>query len=386
MSLAFATPRSRLGAVQPHHPRFVRGAALVAVAFAALWGCTDLLPVPTVAPAASVTVTASAAAICVGDSLAFTAQVLDDSGRPVVAPQLVWSSSAPQVVSVDSSRGIAHALTTGSTSITASSGGTRSAPVSLDVPGDLLPEFVPDSVVLGVGDTMTLGVRLLRASGGPLPSHTPVITPFSSRVASLDAAGLVTAKDTGRASLALSVCGQAGGGAADVFTPPDSVTGSSFLWLSGAAELRFRRPAQAINFTRTGGGPGFQIVAPPSDSMHFFLYEDTVSLAGPGTYLLDSLKSTEVSASLPCRPPRPFANYTDRTNLTQLTLLFGLRGDSLRVTTFTQRAGVTSVSGRMRFRVRGEVAGQVGPGGGPDTLAAIYTFSVPLVTVTGACP
>jgi len=385
VSLAFAATRSRLGAVQTRRLRFVRRATLVAVAFVALPGCTDLLPVP-VAPAGSVTVAPASATICVGDSLAFAAQVLDDSGRPVAAPHLLWSSSAPQVVSVDPARGVARALATGSTLITASSGGTLSAPVSLDVPGDLLPEFVPDSVVLAVGDTMTLGIRLRRASGGPLPSHTPVITPFNSRVASMDAAGLVTAKDTGRASLALTVCGQAGGGAADVFTPPDSVTGSSYLWLSGTTELRLRRPAQAINFTRTGGGPGFQLIAPPNDTMRFFLYEDTVSLAGTGTYVLDSLKSTEVTSSLACRPPRPFAWYTDQTNLTLLTLLFSLGGDSLHVTTLTQRPGVRAVSGRMRFRLRGEVAGQLGPGGGPDTLAAIYTFSVPLVTVTGACP
>ncbi len=349
------------------------------MALSASSACTDRLPLGTTG---TVTVAPSAAALCVGDSLAFTARVLDDSGHPVASPPLLWSSSAPQVVSIDPVDGVARALATGSTQITASSRGARSAPAGLDVPADLRPEFVPDSVVLAPGDTITLGVRLRRASGGALPSHTPVITPFSSRVASLDATGLVTAKDTGRASLALTVCGQAGGGAADVFIPPDSLTGSSYLWLSGAAELRVRLPAQAIDFTRTGGGPAFQVVAPPGNPSRFFLYEDTVSLAGAGTYALDSLKSTEVTSTLACQPPRPFAMYTDQA---AVTLLFGLRGASAQVTTFTSQAP-RAVSGRMIFRVRGSVNGQLGPGGGPDTLAAIYTFSVPLVSVANVCP
>ena len=357
-----------------------RHAALAVAALAGAAGCKDMLPFGTV------TVSPPTAALCVGDSLAFTAQVLDNSGNPVASPRVLWTSSAPQVVTIDAARGVAHALATGSTQITASSGGARSAPATLDVPADLVPQLVPDSVVLAPGDTMTLGVRLRRTSGGPVPGHTPVVTPSSTRVASIDASGLVTAKDTGRASFAVGACGQTGGGAADVFTPADSVTGSAYLWLSGAKELRVRSPAQAINFTRTGGGPGFQIVGPTSDTLHFFLYEDTVPLSGIGTYALDSLKSTEVTTSLPCQPPRPFATYTNRANLALLTLLFGLRGDSLHVTTRTQAGGVTAVSGRMRFRMRGEVEGQLGPGGAPDTLAAIYTFSVPLVSVTGVCP
>ncbi len=363
------------------HPRRARTAPLFIFALAACPACTEVLP----GHSGTVTVQPGTAALCVGDSLAFTAQVLDDSGHAVVTPALRWSSSAPQVVTIDPALGVAHALTTGSTRITASSDGVVSAPAALDVPADLVPEFVPDSAVLAPGDTLTLGVRLRRLSSGPLPNHMPVVAPFSSPVASIDATGLVTARDTGRASVALSACGQQGGGAVDVFTPPDSVTGLAYLWLSGAKELRLRLPVRALNFTRTGGGPAFQIVGPVNNTTRFFLYEDTVPLTSLGAYALDSLKLAEVTQALACQPPRPFAMYTDQTNLSQLTQLFGLHGATAQITSFTPGSGYAAVSGRLIFRMRGEVSGQLGPAGGPDTLAAIYTFSAPLTSQANAC-
>ena len=357
-----------------------RHAALAVAALAAAVGCKDMLPFGTV------TVSPPTAALCVGDSLAFTAQVLDNSGNPVASPRVLWTSSAPQAVTIDPARGVAHAVATGSARITASSGGATSAPATLDVPADLVPEFVPDSVVLAPGDTMTLGVRLRRVSAGLVPAHVPLIAPSSGPVATQDASGLVTAKAAGSAGLSLSACGHQGAGGVTVFDPPDSVSGWAYLWLSGAGEVRARLPARAGNFARTGGGPGFQVVSPFDNPSRFFLYEDTVALAAAGAFPLDSLRTTEVTDSLACRPPRPFAMFTDQTSPAAVTLLFGLRGDSLHVTTFVRHTGFAAVSGRMLFRMRGEVAGQLGPGGSPDTLAAVYTFSAPLVTWGGVCP
>jgi hypothetical protein len=359
-------------------------ASLVVLAVAACSGCTDLLPGR--AATGTVTVQPGAAALCVGDSQPFTARVLDDSGAVVASPSLLWSSSTPRVAIIDPATGMALALDTGTTQITATSGRTRSAAVTLNVPADLIAEFVPDSVVLAPGDTMTLGTRLRRASGGLAPSRAAAITPFTTGVASLTTSGFLTAIAPGRVGLSLSACGHQGGGAADVFAPPDAATGKAYLWLSGSQEVRVRVGARVIGFTRSGGAPAFQVVGPPGSTSRFFLYEDTAAMTGAGAYALDSLLTSEVTDSLPCRPPRPFATYTDQTNLARITLLLGLGGDSLHVTTFTPQAGYTAVSGRMRFRMRGEVNGALGPGGAPDTLAAVLTFSAPLVDTTGVCP
>jgi hypothetical protein len=330
-------------------------------------------------PGTTVTVQPASAALCVGDSVVFSARALDGAGQDLPAAQFVWSSSAPGIASIDPASGVAHGLAFGSTQITAAAAGARSAPAALDVPGDLVPEFMPDSAVLAAGDTITLGVRLRRLSNGPLPNHVPVIAPFSSRVASLDITGLVTAKDTGRASLPLTVCGQAGGGAVDVFAPPDSVTGRGYLWLSGPADLRVRFPTRALNFTRKNGRPAFQVVGPVSGPLAF-VYEDTVALTQSGQFPLDSLNSTEVVAQLACTPPRPFALYSN--NGAATTLLLGMAGGSVRITSFVPQTSYAAVSGRMLFRMRGVVGGAAQL----DTLSAIFTFSSPLVTMVGACP
>lgn len=329
-------------------------------------------------PGITVTVQPATAALCVGDSAAFGAQVLDGSGHLVPTAVLTWSSSAPQVASVDPSSGVAHALATGSTRITAASGGVRSASSALDVPADLVPQFVPDTVVLAPGDTMTLGVRLRRVSSGPVPNRVPVIAAFDSAVASLNTSGLVTAKITGRAGLSLAACGQQGGGAVDVFTPPDSVTGLAYLWLSGAKELRLRLPVRALNFTRSNGQPALQIISRVGTT-RAFLYEDTLALSGKGLFPVDSvLRDSVLIATYPCTARRPFANYTEPATT---TLLVSLQGGSTRMTSYAPLAGYKVISGRAVLRMRGLVNGIAQL----DTLQAIYTFSAPLTDTLNAC-
>ncbi|HXY69035.1 MAG TPA: Ig-like domain-containing protein [Candidatus Methylomirabilis sp.] len=331
-------------------------------------------------PGYSVTIQPAAAAMCVGDNLAYTAQVLDGSGHPVAGAAPSWSSGTPAVATIDPASGVAHGVTTGTTSITASYSGATSAPATLDVPADLVPQFVPDSVVLAPGDTMTLGVRLRRASSGLVPTgHVPAIAAFDSAVAGITAAGLVTAKAAGRVGLSLSACGQQGGGAADVYTPPDSVTGMAYLWLSGPKELRARLTARVINFTRTNGRPGVEI---GDSATRSFAYVDTVNVAGTAALPLDSLNTGELVAKLQCAPPRPFASYSDATSLVSPTVLLSLEGGSARITGYAARTGYATVSGRLVFRMRGLVNAQ------PvlDTLSAIYTFSAPAVTWGNACP
>jgi hypothetical protein len=354
------------------------GSVCLAVLLAA---CSDSEPTPP--RTLTIGILPQSAALCVGDSLTLTARVTDASGQPVSGVALSWASSAPEAIEVAQASGIAHALTTGSAVVTASAQGVTSNRAAIDVPADLVPEFVPDSVVLAPGDTMTLGVRLRRISGGLVPAHVPVFTPYDSAVASLDATGLVHAKTAGRVGLSVSACGRQGGGAVDVFSPTDAVTGNAYLWLSGPAELRARMPARAVNFTGKNGQPAYQVfssVGPSGTPTQLFVYEDTVRLSGVGSYPLDSLLTGEL---LPpnnpaCVPPRPFAVYTAGTQ----TLLLSLTAGTARVTTFTPQAAYTAISGRLLFRVRGAIPGATQV----DTLAAIYMFSAPLVDSAGACP
>ncbi len=330
-----------------------------------------------------IAVTPLTAALCIGDSLTFAAQVLDTAGHVVAGSPIRWTSSAPTMVSVDSVSGVARALAFGTAQINASAGALRSAtPGRLDVPADLSPEFVPDTVVLAPLDTFTLGARMRRLSAGPAPSRTPVMAPSKNAVASLDATGLVTAKAPGTASLTLAGCGFTGHGAARVFTPADSLTGVGYLWVSPPAELHLSLPAMLYNFRTTAGLPAFQVfslVGPASSPTRVFVSEYTATLSDTGTFRIDSLLSSEATTA-PCAPRRPFATYSEPPTL---TALFSLSGGTTVVTTFASKGNYAIVSGRATLRMRGIVGGVTTQ---LDTVTAIYTFGAPLVTKTNACP
>jgi hypothetical protein len=327
----------------------------------------------------SIAIEPLSAALCIGDSISFTAQVLDARGQPVAGTPVRWSSSAPEAVSIDTASGVAHALALGATVITAHARGITSDSGALDVPLDLLPEFVPDTVVLAPGDTMTLGVRLRRQSAGPVPNHIPTFVPFDSAVAGLDSNGFVHAKAAGTVGLSVSACNFQNTGGVKVFTAPDSATGQAYLWLSGRAELRASVPARAFNFTHGGGKPAFQIISRVGGNAKFFIYEDTVRLAGTGLFSLDSLTRDEgMNSGLLCNLPRPFAMYLDAS----LSFLTTMHGGATAVTSYASKGSWATVSGRTVVRMRGIVSG----GTTVDTLRAIYTFSAPLKDTTGVCP
>ncbi len=355
-----------------------REAALLAAALLA--ACSKGRETTNLEAVHAIAVTPTVAALCVGDTQRFTAAASNAEGDRLTGVAMHWASSAPNAISVDST-GLAHALTTGTTVITASAQNVTSNGADVDAPADLVPELVPDSAVLAPGDTMTLGVRMRRLSGGPVPDHEPVIAPFDSAVASLGATGLLRAKTVGRVSPSLSACGFQGSGAVDVFVPPNAGTGSAYLWLSGPEEVRYRAGARVLDYPLHGGAPGFQIVSntgPVSNPSKLFIYVDTLSLSGPGRFPIDSLLSSEIPSQL-CAPPRPAALFIVQSPLTAVA---SLTGGSLAVTAYTPRTGYTAVSGRAYFRVRGFVNGA----SRTDTLTAIYTFSAPLVDTTGVCP
>ncbi|MGD8289923.1 MAG: Ig-like domain-containing protein, partial [Gemmatimonadota bacterium] len=65
----------------------------------------------------SINVSPASAALEVGLTLQFTAEVLDDSGSPLTGRTVTWESSVPGVASIDSD-GLATGLTEGTTTIT----------------------------------------------------------------------------------------------------------------------------------------------------------------------------------------------------------------------------------------------------------------------------
>jgi hypothetical protein len=96
--------------------RFWRAAGMLT----ALFGCHTEVVTPVVVT--KVTVEPGQAIVLPGDSLQFTATVFDELGQSFAQAVVVWSSGAPQVVSVETD-GVASALAPGFTLVRASFNG-----------------------------------------------------------------------------------------------------------------------------------------------------------------------------------------------------------------------------------------------------------------------
>jgi hypothetical protein len=83
---------------------------------------------------AQVVVVPDSVELALGSSERFTAMALNLSGGPVSNATFTWESSAPDVASIDG-QGLARALKAGTTEVTATTGGVRSLPAVLRVPG-----------------------------------------------------------------------------------------------------------------------------------------------------------------------------------------------------------------------------------------------------------
>ena len=165
----------------------------------------------------SVEVSPVAATVAVGDTIILTATVRDGAG-PILGTSPVWTSSAPELATVetDTTRtggyyGMVKGLSAGSVTITATSGAVRgSAAVTV---GPTLPvtsvTVVPDSTTIVVQGTVRLTATLRdatgRAIGGPITwvSQNPA-------VATVDANGLVTGVETGSAVVSATSGGVSG--------------------------------------------------------------------------------------------------------------------------------------------------------------------------------
>jgi len=138
----------------------------------------------------------------IGVTAQFTAEVQDELGSAIPGAAVTWSSSAPAVVEVDDA-GLATSRANGSAVITAtaSNGVAGSAHVTVARGVDRI-EIVPSAVTLPrLGATADLSVQAFDGAGSPIavPAHT--WSTSDAAVATVSAAGRVTATGYGSATI-----------------------------------------------------------------------------------------------------------------------------------------------------------------------------------------
>ena len=137
-----------------------------------------------------------------GETAQLRATVLDQSNRTVLGANVAWSSSTTSVATVNSS-GLVTAVQSGTTIITATSGGAvGQAAVTVEIPLPTRVSITPETASLtSVGQTVQLTAVVRDSLGRPLPSEPVTWSSGNDGVATVNSQGLVTAVGPGTAEI-----------------------------------------------------------------------------------------------------------------------------------------------------------------------------------------
>lgn len=170
-------------------------------------------------PVASVVVQPLSRTLVLGESAVFTATPRDVNGSPLPGRVITWSSNNTDVATVSQAgEVVTHGV--GAATITATSeGASGSATVTVSSVPVASVAVQPSSATLTVGGSATLGADVRDASGAPL-DRAVTWSSDNSAVASVSAAGVVTALSPGSATITAQSEGKFGTAAISVSRPP----------------------------------------------------------------------------------------------------------------------------------------------------------------------
>lgn len=203
----------------------------------------------TVSPVAvaSVRVEPATLTLAPGDSAALVGTALDAGGAPLPRRVFAWSSSAPAVATV-SPLGVVTAVAAGSAAITGTSEGRSAAvAVTVVVPAVVSVTVAPDSVDLGLGDSLALTATPRDSAGRPVAGRPVAWRSSDTTRASVSPAGLVRARGPGAVTITATVDGTSGTAAVIVklrfrsvsagadFSCGATPAGTAFCWGRNAA-------------------------------------------------------------------------------------------------------------------------------------------------------
>jgi uncharacterized protein YjdB len=199
----------------------------------------------TPAPVKSVTVAPSNPTVDVGKTQQFSATVVDVTDRETDRP-VTWSSSNPQVASIDPNSGLATVLAAGTTTITASSEGVEGSTTLTAVPVVTSVSVAPPSQSIEQNTGITLTATVKDGAGNPLAGQTVTWTTSDATVASLSVTTgetvVVTGGLVGEATITATSSGQSGTSTITVTNAPEA----SVVVRLGANEIKRNESTTAM--------------------------------------------------------------------------------------------------------------------------------------------
>ncbi len=159
-------------------------------------------------PAVSSIAIAPLSPLRAGDEATLGAVVLGTKGDTLQGADITWSSSNPQVATVEALTGVARGLEPGTTVVLARSGTETSLAVLTVVPGDAAALQILGARPMAVGETLDLRVLAHDRQGGALTGLTVEWATSDTRVATVDeTAGIVVARAPGSARVTARAAG-----------------------------------------------------------------------------------------------------------------------------------------------------------------------------------
>jgi uncharacterized protein YjdB len=208
------------------------GSATITATIEGVNGATTITVNPPPVVTARVEVTPSSATIAIGGTRQLAAVAFDASGAARTGRSFTWTSSAPGVATV-SAAGLVTAVSGGTATITAADGTvTGTSAITVTVPPPPPPaepapttasvEVTPAATSIVVGATAPLTATARDAAGAARPGRTFTWQSSAPAVATVDAAGTVTAVSAGSATITATADGVNGTAAVTVTAPPPS--------------------------------------------------------------------------------------------------------------------------------------------------------------------
>ena len=135
----------------------------------------------------------------VGETVQLKAEVYDTGSTIIPGAVVVWSSSNPEVATVDAN-GIVTAVSNGTTQITATSGGvstSRPVYVVLPQPAARIELNISEATLTSIGQSLQLDALVYDIDGVAIPSASVAWSSSHPAVATVDSTGLVSAVSNG---------------------------------------------------------------------------------------------------------------------------------------------------------------------------------------------
>ena len=193
------------------------------------------------------------------DTLHLAAEARDANGNGIEGQQITWSSLDPGVATADGG-GLITASGTGSAKITAAAEGKADTATVwvVQVPESIELDLALDTLA-AMGDTVRVSATVRDANGYSINGAQVIWESSASSVASVDAAGLVTAVGEGSAT----VSAQSGEAAASVVVVVEFVSRIVFASSEGNGELYsiLSNGTGLVRLTNTSIGEGSPAVA-----------------------------------------------------------------------------------------------------------------------------